>query len=94
MSENQNNPIRAARAETGLTAYVEALGDPYNGDEPACLQEHVSDLLCDLMHLCKQRGVDFDACLATGLTNHEAEEDPDDIEENFLASGGLFNPLP
>jgi len=46
-----DNEMRSSRAEAALAAWHEA-----GGDEP----DLIRDLLADLMHLCDERGADFD----------------------------------
>lgn len=74
MFRDMTNADRAARAETALIAYIDATGDAHYANE---FDTWVGDLMCDLRHLCRFRGVEFDP--DAGSMNFEAEckEDED-----------------
>jgi hypothetical protein len=55
------------RAAIALEAYSPLQGDD---DDEATL---VTDLLSDLMHLCRSRGINFDDLLETARGNYEEE---------------------
>jgi hypothetical protein len=60
-----DNEVRINRAITALETYSEAEED---------LTSRISDLLTDLMHFCKQQGVDFQGCLLSAEINFESEK--------------------
>jgi len=67
-----NNEHRANRALNTSAFYVRSqLGEHFSPDS---LIENISDLLADLMHLCKQSGISMEECLATALSNFEHEQ--------------------
>jgi len=60
-----NNQERASNAQVAVDAYAQL---------PTTDSDHcVSDLLCDLMHLCKQSGVSFKDELKTARMHFEFE---------------------
>ena len=59
------NETRRNRAITVLEAYTEEDDD---------LVSNIIDLLTDLLHLCKQQEIDFQACLLSAEINFEAEQ--------------------
>ena len=60
------NEMRINRAITALeAAYSEEEDD---------LVSRINDLLTDLMHLCKQRGIEFPGCLLVAEVNFESEK--------------------
>ena len=61
-----DNEMRINRAITALeAAYSEEEDD---------LVSKINDLLTDLMHLCKQQGIEFQGCLLNAEVNFEAEK--------------------
>jgi Tfp pilus assembly protein PilO len=63
-------PAKAARfAETALKAHAKETG---NLREP--LETRIMDLLTDLMHLAKKRGLDFDSVAQQARAHATAEE--------------------
>ncbi len=60
-----DNETRRNRAITALEAYSEEDDD---------LASNITDLLTDLMHLCKQQGIEFQGCLLSAEVNFEAEK--------------------
>jgi hypothetical protein len=62
------NEDRASWARIALDAFIARLN---MGDEQT--EDCVSDLLCDMMHLCDTDGVDWDECLRRALNNYRAE---------------------
>jgi len=61
-----DNEMRINRAITALeAAYSEEEDD---------LVSKINDLLTDLMHLCKQQGIEFHGCLLNAEVNFEAEK--------------------
>jgi hypothetical protein len=49
------------------------------GVEGEDTETQVSDLLCNLMHLVYQQGLDFEACIVAAVRNH-VNERGEDIE--------------
>lgn len=70
------NKFRASRAMAGLESYAGLDGVSVDTPEESALV--LSDLLCDLMHLCAQRGVDFEARLEAGREHFAIERWGDD----------------
>jgi Tfp pilus assembly protein PilO len=63
-------PAKAARfAETALKAHAKETG---NLSEP--METRIMDLLTDLMHLAKKRGLDFDSVAQQARVHVTAEE--------------------
>ena len=60
-----DNETRINRAITALEAYSEEDDD---------LASNTTDLLTDLMHLCKQQELDFHGCLLSAEINFESEK--------------------
>ena len=53
--------------------------------------DKIIDLLTDLRHWCDVHEIDFDNCLRLSAMHHDAEVNPDDIEQgrlDELAKGG------
>ena len=65
-----SNDERADWAQTALAAFAAETGQAAARDG---LPEIVSDLLCNLQHLCAREGVDFKQALADGTGNYEFE---------------------
>jgi hypothetical protein len=65
-----SNDERADWALAALAAFAAETGQAAARDG---LREIVSDLLCNLQHLCAREGVDFKDALADGTGNHEFE---------------------
>lgn len=61
------NEDRAVWAETALTAFIMAS----NGEDD---ETAITDLLANLMHMCKQRGIDSFDRLLLNAELHYAEE--------------------
>lgn len=78
------NVDRAGWAEAGLQAFCEQTGqDMSEGvDGP---EEVISDFLCDLMHVCHEKDLDFDGLLARGRRHFEEETD-----SKCTKCGGLY----
>jgi hypothetical protein len=60
-----DNEMRISRVMTALGA-----GYPDGEDD---LVSKISDLLADLMHLCRQEGIEFRRCLTVAEVNFESE---------------------
>ncbi|MGA3117666.1 MAG: hypothetical protein ABSF90_24930 [Syntrophobacteraceae bacterium] len=60
-----DNEMRINRAISALDAYSEEEDD---------LVSKISDLLSDLMHLCRQQGIEFQRCLTVAEVNFESEK--------------------
>lgn len=65
MFREYTNDDRAARAQEAVDTFKRATG---TDDEDA-----ISDLLCNLMHLCDVRGDDFGTLLNRGAGHYQAE---------------------
>ena len=61
-----DNEMRINRAITALEA-------AYSGEDDD-LVSNIIDLLTDLLHLCKQQEIDFQACLLSAEINFESEK--------------------
>jgi len=59
--------------ETRINRAVTALGAGYSDDEDDLVSK-ISDLLADLMHLCRQEEIEFRGCLTVAEVNFEAEK--------------------
>lgn len=59
-----DNEIRINRAFSALEAYSEEDDD---------LASNIIDLLTDLMHLCRQQGIEFQGCLLSAEIHFESE---------------------
>jgi len=60
-----DNEVRINRASSALEPYSEEDDD---------LSSTIIDLLTDLMHLCKQQGIEFRGCLLSAEVNFESEK--------------------
>ncbi len=60
-----DNETRINRAINAFEAYPEEEDD---------LVSKISDLLADLMHLCRQEGIEFRRCLTVAEVNFESEK--------------------
>ncbi|MGO9021804.1 MAG: hypothetical protein ACLQVJ_25995 [Syntrophobacteraceae bacterium] len=60
-----DNAMRISRAITALEAAYSEEGDD--------LVSKISDLLADLMHLCRQEGIEFRRCVTVAEVNFESE---------------------
>ena len=58
--------------ETRINRAITALEAAYK-EEDDDLPSNTIDLLTDLMHLCKQQGIEFQKCLLSAEVNFEAE---------------------
>jgi hypothetical protein len=68
------NDTRANLAQKALDAFTEAQGGRYL-DEP--MEDRISDLICDLLHLAKREGdEDADELLGRARMHFDAEQDP------------------
>jgi len=59
--------------ETRINRAVTALGTGYSDDEDDLVSK-ISDLLADLMHLCRREGIEFRRCLTVAEVNFESEK--------------------
>lgn len=82
------NEDRASWAQIALEAFAAETGQDTSGDMEADIGSVISDLLCDLMHLCRsginedQHGdVDFAKLLATAEMSFTAEVEDEEIED-------------
>lgn len=81
-----DNADRAGFANVALDAYAhETRHDPREQavviTDPEHVTEVMSDLICDLMHLADETGVEFDKIMETARSNYDfevAEEEDDD----------------
>ena len=65
------NEDRAGWANTAVTAFAEAVRETDMLDEEKGLV--ISDLLCDMMHLCDMEEIDWDRCVVRAR-GHYLEE--------------------
>lgn len=63
------NETRAQWVEFALAEFMTCTGQ----EECDGWQEVVGDFIADLMHFCKQRGIDFEVVLTNGRFHFEAE---------------------
>ena len=56
----------------------------YSGYDPEDLISSVVDVLDDIMHLCAERDIDFNACAISAERHFYAEVNPDEIEAGSL----------
>jgi hypothetical protein len=68
MKRINNNKDRAQRALHSVNEYK-----AYCGETVSDRVETVTDLLCDLMHLCDRLGVDFDTRVVSARFHHDEE---------------------
>lgn len=70
-----DNRKRARWAQGAVNAFSVAtrFGRTFNKLHRDDKADLVSDLLCDLMHFCKQNKIDFDKALKQGLQNFNIE---------------------
>lgn len=69
------NEDRAEWAWRALEAFAKQTGQDTNGGDLKYDREIVvSDLLCDLMHLCDRDGIDFNLALQNGQDNYREEK--------------------
>jgi hypothetical protein len=61
-----DNEMRINRAITALEA-------AYPGEEDDLVSK-ISDLLTDIMHLCRQQEIEFQGCLTVAEVNFESEK--------------------
>lgn len=75
------NETRAQWAYTALEAFARETNQLQNGDLAEDPGSVVSDLLCDLMHYCRQNNLDIEDLLRNGRGNFAEEllEEADDI---------------
>jgi hypothetical protein len=66
-----DNSERRGRGQQILRAYRGIHPDYWNENEPD--DQAVTDLLADLMHYCKQQGIDFRKCVAMAEVHFEEE---------------------
>jgi len=65
---------------------AEALGciEVYSGYDSEDLESSVVDVLDDIMHLCVERDIDFNACALSAESHFDAEVLPDEIEAGSM----------
>lgn len=78
-----DNVDRAGWALLALNAFcAETRYDPREQSVDVGDKDHImevaSDLVCDLMHLCKQYGVDPEEVISQARLNYEFEEEEED----------------
>ena len=74
------HPLNQRRAASALAACKAAEVEFVEGKLEPC---GITDLLSNMMHLCEQEGIDFDAQLESARGHYEAEQgDGDDIEQD------------
>jgi hypothetical protein len=77
-NEKYDNEVRAKWADIAVKAFTDELS--LHDEDKA---EIISDLLCDLMHLCRFEKIDWFACVAQGQKdfNEEVEEEKYDWQQ-------------
>ncbi len=84
MRTNQNRAAHAAltlmRSEEMIKITVRPYEREGSGDltEKVSREEAISDLLCDLMHLCDKEGLSFEDLLSGARVHFEAERAEDE----------------
>lgn len=68
--EDWTNVERAKRAHQLMEYYSGLMGEVYDEDEM-----DISCIIADFMHLCRERGFDFEARLKMAYLHYEAELD-------------------
>lgn len=76
-----SNLDRAVWAQIALAAFAKETRQDTSGDLEADPGQVIGDLLCDLMHLCRQGGIDFEECLSNGRGHFEFEVEEESQEE-------------
>lgn len=66
----KENKRRGGNALEAVIVYAKRGSMTVNGDG---LETVLSDMLCDLAHLCDQKGVEIGECLRRGLDHYNAE---------------------
>jgi hypothetical protein len=66
------NEDRAGWANTAVTAFAEAVRETDMLDEEKELV--ISDLLCDMMHLCDMEKIDWHRCVARAQDHYREEK--------------------
>lgn len=81
MVNGKENKRRASQANRIVEYYADAYGELGPGKD---LQEqNISDLLSDMMHLCRSKGMDFDGLTARALMHFNAERNGiDDLPDD------------
>jgi hypothetical protein len=82
---NVSNADRAEWADVAIAAFAQETWQDKSGDLEHDKQCVVSDLLCNLMHLCRRDGIDFAKCLANGNSNFEEEVEEEREEKESPA---------
>lgn len=67
------NEDRAEWAYSALERFAKETGQDKNGDLKHDRAAVIGDLLCNLLHLCSRDGIDFHACLQSGMENWAEE---------------------
>lgn len=80
--EETTNKDRADWARIAVRVYAEE-----TGSDQEDLETNIADLLCDLRHLCDERGFDFGYCDDRGA-EHYAEEVREHIEQAGFGPDG------
>lgn len=82
------NKDRAGWAQVAADAFAsETRMDKANED----METVLTDLLCDIMHLCNQKGIDFKQVLDSGQAHFETDlvEEADDLEDAKKATPAM-----
>lgn len=66
-----NNTQRAEWARNAVLPFAKETGLQYDIEK----QEAISDLICDLLHLANQEGLDTDVVLRSATNNFECEKE-------------------
>jgi len=65
----EDNSVRAGFAATAVKAFAKRVGTHDWED----METNLSDLLCDLMHLCNALGISFEDMVSRGAFHYDAE---------------------
>jgi hypothetical protein len=78
MKNEPTNSDRAAWARRTLATFVMAMGGTTISElDPLDFNDAISDLICDLLHLADQNGLDPEIITGQALSNFDAELDED-----------------
>lgn len=76
-----DNDSRADLAQETLRYFCkEAPGRSHNRVDDDITESDISDLICNLMHLCKRDGIEWDWVMHSAESNFEAESEEESNE--------------
>jgi hypothetical protein len=76
------NSDRADWAQVAVEAFAAETSQDTSGDLAEDKGQVIGDLLCNLMHLCRQDNINFEECLSNGRGNFEFEVEEETQEES------------